>query len=76
MKLKAFIHDLRVNAVVDQIIALVYSIEFQKHVLPHTHNIVLISVDDKRRTPDDVDRFDSAEILVQQTHPELYREVR
>uniref|UniRef100_A0A182HLU7 Helitron helicase-like domain-containing protein n=1 Tax=Anopheles arabiensis TaxID=7173 RepID=A0A182HLU7_ANOAR len=39
-----------------------YVIEFQKRGLPHAHLLLILGDDDKPQTPDDYDKFVSAEI--------------
>ena len=39
-----------------------YSVEFQKRGLPHTHQLYTLADDDKPRNPDDIDKIVCAEI--------------
>ena len=53
----------------------VHSIEFQKHGLPHMHNLPFLHQNHKIRTVQQVDSIVSAQIPDPETHPELYRAV-
>eukprot|EP00794_Sanderia_malayensis_P021047 gene21047-biopygen14616 len=51
-----------------KVITDVYTMEFQKRGLPHTHMIISFANKDKPRTPEHVDRIISAEIPDENTH--------
>ena len=44
--------------------AYLYTIEFQKHSLPHAHIVVFLKSDAKLHTPDDIDSLMSSEFPV------------
>ena len=62
MKLQEPLRDLLQRDVLGEIIAYVYTIEFQKRGLPHAHIILFLADADKPRTPENIDRLVSAEI--------------
>nr|XP_025676655.2 uncharacterized protein LOC112776643 [Arachis hypogaea] len=62
MKLDTLIKDLRVNMLFGRVVAVVYTIEFQKRGLPHVHILLFLHEGDKYPTPDDIDNIISAEI--------------
>ncbi|XP_072088352.1 uncharacterized protein [Arachis hypogaea] len=62
MKLDSFIKDLRVNMLFGRVVAVVYTIEFQKRGLPHAHILLFLHEWDKYPTPDDIDKIISTEI--------------
>lgn len=47
--------------------------EFQKRGLPHEHFLLVMAPDSKLKSPDDYDRYISAEIPDPEKYPELYR---
>ena len=53
----------------------VYTIEFQKRVLPHCHMLLILSSNDKPRTIEHIDKIVSAEIPDPEEDPELYQAV-
>ena len=55
---------------------LIYSNEFQKRALPHTHNLASVDPADKLRTPEAVDSALSAEFPDPDTNPELFQLVK
>jgi hypothetical protein len=71
-KLESFIKDIK-SGVLGRYIGIVYTIEFQKHGLPHCHIIVFLHPDSKLRTPEDVDSMLSSEIPDPDTEPELFQ---
>uniref|UniRef100_A0A182PFC9 ATP-dependent DNA helicase n=1 Tax=Anopheles epiroticus TaxID=199890 RepID=A0A182PFC9_9DIPT len=61
LKLKAILDDLHKGALGVEV-AKVYMIEFQQCGLPHAHLLLILGDDDKPQTPDDYNKFVSAEI--------------
>ncbi|GKD72870.1 putative DNA helicase Pif1-like protein, partial [Tanacetum coccineum] len=51
----------------------VYTIEFQKHGLPHSHICIFIHPDDKILNNERIDDFISAEIPDEEADPQLYK---
>ena len=56
-----------------KVVAHVYTIEFQKHGLPHMHLLLWFDEEHKPRTPEDVDSFISASFPNPETHPKLHK---
>ena len=50
-----------------------YTIEFQKRGLPHSHICLWLEASDKLRTPQQIDKYISAEIPNKEIDPELYQ---
>jgi hypothetical protein len=58
-----------------KVAGLVYTIEYQKHGLPHMHLLIFLHEQCKIRTPEQVDSFISAQIPDADVHPQLYEAV-
>jgi len=54
---------------------LVYTIEYQKHGLPHMHLLIFLESDHKIRTVEQIDSFISAQIPDRNIYPQLYEAV-
>ncbi|XP_035845226.1 uncharacterized protein LOC118491503 [Helianthus annuus] len=67
IKLDSIIKDLRDNAILGKVQAVVYTVEFQKRGLPHAHLCLFMHADHKLPTVDYIDPFISTE-----KEPELY----
>ncbi|CAH1419074.1 unnamed protein product [Lactuca virosa] len=76
IKLDAFIKDLRENEVFGKVQAVVYTIEFQKRGLPHSHICLFMHADCKLPTVEYIDPIISAEIPNIDDDPELYSLVK
>ncbi|XP_038722074.1 uncharacterized protein LOC120014228 [Tripterygium wilfordii] len=76
MKLDYFLSDIRSGKYLGEIIAVVYTIEFQKRGLPHVHMIIWCHPNNKCQVPDDIDKLISAEIPDQLTQPLLFETVK
>ncbi|XP_038719916.1 uncharacterized protein LOC120012542 [Tripterygium wilfordii] len=76
MKLDCFLSDIRSGKYVGEVIAVVYTIEFQKRGLPHVHMVVWCHSSNKCQFPTDIDRFISAEIPDESTEPLLFDTVK
>ncbi|XP_052626798.1 uncharacterized protein LOC128133416 [Lactuca sativa] len=72
IKLDAFIKDLRDNQIFSKVQAYVYTIEFQKRGLPHSHICLFMHSDNKLPTVELIDPIISAEIPDRIEDPELY----
>ncbi|XP_052626960.1 uncharacterized protein LOC128133528 [Lactuca sativa] len=72
IKLDAFIKDLRDNQIFGKVQAYVYTIEFQKRGLPHSHICLFMHSDNKLPTVELIDPIISAEIPDRIEDPELY----
>ncbi|KAI5449084.1 hypothetical protein NCC49_005354 [Naganishia albida] len=72
MKLKALLDDIRKHKFFGEVTGRVHTIEFQKRGLPHAHILIIIKTQFRPRTPEDVNRVVSAEILDREEDPMLY----
>ena len=57
------------------LITVLYTIEFQKRGLPHCHTLLWVDAKDKIKSPEELDRFISAELPDKISDPEAYRVV-
>ena len=73
--MEAILNDICKKGVMGKTVACVYTIELQKHGLPHMHLIIFFDHTSKFHSPDDVDSLISAEIPCPDTRPELYAAV-
>ena len=62
IKLDKLLHDLRHESHFGRVIAVLYTIEFQKRGLPHAHILLLLDTKDKCPSPADIDSIITAEI--------------
>nr|GEW52371.1 hypothetical protein [Tanacetum cinerariifolium] len=62
LKLDHLIKNLKDNQIFDRVQAVVYTIEFKKHGLPHSHICLFLHKDDKLLNPERINDFISAEI--------------
>ncbi|KAL3625913.1 hypothetical protein CASFOL_030442 [Castilleja foliolosa] len=76
IKLMLLIRDLRQNRIFGKVVAVVYTIEFQKRGLPHAHILLFLSKENKYPTPEDIDRIISAEIPDKELDPAYYDAVK
>ncbi|XP_072081152.1 uncharacterized protein [Arachis hypogaea] len=74
VKLDRLIQDIRENNIFRRVVAVVYTIEYQKHGLPQAYILVFLHRDDKYPAADDIDQIISAEITDKDRDP-LYYEV-
>jgi hypothetical protein len=75
LKLNSLMHDIMKLEVFGEILALIYTIEFQKRGLPHAHILVILHPKDKPKTPEDFDKIVSAEIPDTILNPAAYETV-
>jgi hypothetical protein len=62
MKLEELLEDIRSKKIFGEVIAILYSVEFQKRGLPHVHILVWLDKKDNQITPEIIDTWISAEI--------------
>jgi hypothetical protein len=62
MKLQELLEDIRSKKIFGEVIAILYSVEFQKRGLPHVHILVWLDKKDNQITPEIIDTWISAEI--------------
>ena len=74
MKLKIFMAYISKSNIFGKCVAHVQVIEFQKRGLPHSHLLIWLSIHDKPSL-DTYNKFVSAEIPNEVTHPSLYKNV-
>jgi hypothetical protein len=55
-----------------EVAGFVYTIEYQKRVLPHMHLLIFLEEQDKIRTVEQVDAIISAQLPDPNVHPQLY----
>ncbi|KAI3705431.1 hypothetical protein L1987_75668 [Smallanthus sonchifolius] len=73
MKVDSFIKFLTSERPFGQVVADLYTIEFQKRGLPHCHTLLWVSSAHMIRTPEDIDRYICAQIPDPTTDPILHR---
>lgn len=71
-KLKELMSDLTKTQIFGKVVALVYTIEFQKRGLPHAHILLTLDPEDRIRDFAEVDKYISAELPDQLSRPVLY----
>lgn len=75
MKLDSMISDFTKKHVLGRVLAVVYTIEFQKRGLPHAHIVLWLASPDKLLNTDDIDNVISAEIPDKIADPLGYKAV-
>ena len=75
LKLKALLKDVVNKHVFGRVTGYVYTIEFQKRELPHTHILLILNPLDRLGDPDIVDSVVSAEIPNREEYLELHATV-
>lgn len=71
-KLKELMRLVCTKSIFGRVLAIIYTIEFQKRGLPHAHILITLHEDDKFITAADIDSAVSAELPDRLTHPQLY----
>lgn len=62
MKLEELLDDIRLGTIFGHVVAILYSIEFQKRGLPHVQIITWIDKNENEITLEKIDKWISAEI--------------
>ncbi|KAL8121432.1 hypothetical protein AgCh_018235 [Apium graveolens] len=75
LKLDAMLNDFTKKHVLGRVLAVVYTVEFQKRGLSHAHIVLWLAAADKLLTPEDIDNVISAEIPDKIADPEGYKSV-
>ncbi|XP_072078101.1 uncharacterized protein [Arachis hypogaea] len=76
IKLDVVLKDLKDGSIFGKPKGIVYTVEFQKHGLPHCHILLFLQPAEKPRSSDDIDHHISAEIPDEHTQSKLYRLVQ
>ena len=71
-KVEALKADIFKKGYLGRAVAHVWTIEFQKHGLPHIHMIIFLDPNDKLHTSQDIDSVLSAELPYPDQEPELF----
>lgn len=56
----------------EEVVMMMYTIEFQKRDLPHIHILIILKYTDKLQTVEDIDRFISTELLIKYYDSDVY----
>lgn len=72
LKLRSLMQDLTLHGILGQSIAFVYTIEFQKRGLPHSHILVTLRPEDKFTSAERIDEIISSEIPYVTENPRLH----
>ncbi|KAL3635206.1 hypothetical protein CASFOL_019753 [Castilleja foliolosa] len=73
IKVQQFLRFMKSEKTFGDIVADLYTIEFQKRGLPHCHTLIWVTPSYKVRDATDIDKYISAEIPDPSTEPELYK---
>ncbi|XP_025616692.1 uncharacterized protein [Arachis hypogaea] len=76
IKLDGLIDDLKEGKIFGKILGYVCTVEFQKRGLLHAHILLFMSNEFKPQTPDDIDKYITAEIPDENERPNLHRAVQ
>ncbi|XP_047949496.1 uncharacterized protein LOC125195385 [Salvia hispanica] len=76
VKLDSFVRDLKTKNFFGAVKAVVYTIEFQKRGLPHSHILLFLSNEDKQPRPQRIDEIISAEIPDPVSDPGYFKNVQ
>jgi len=71
-KLKELLNDIRIKKIFGTVLAIIYTIEFQKRGLPHAHMLITLSNEDTLRDAETIDLAVWAEIPDQNQYPDLH----
>ncbi|GLT51975.1 hypothetical protein SLA2020_253440 [Shorea laevis] len=72
LKLQQLMKDITEKKVFGTVIGVMYMIEFQKRGRPHAHILLWLDPKNKITSPEDIDKFVSAEIPCKETDQEAY----
>ncbi|XP_031395056.1 uncharacterized protein LOC116206350 [Punica granatum] len=72
IKLWELMDDIKRRNIFGRVVAVVYTIEFQKRGLPHAHRLVFLHAEDKIQTASRIDEIISAEIPNKEEDPAAY----
>ncbi|XP_074323314.1 uncharacterized protein LOC141660246 [Apium graveolens] len=75
IKLDAMLNDFTKKHVLVRVLAIVYTVEFQKRGLSHAHIVLWLASADKLLTPEDIDNVITAEIPDKEADPKGYKAV-
>ncbi|KAL8120815.1 hypothetical protein AgCh_017848 [Apium graveolens] len=75
IKLDVMMDDFTKNNVLGQVLAVVYTVEFQKRGLPHAHIVLWLRDGDKLITPEDIDAVICVELPDKDVDPLAYKDV-
>ncbi|GJT02879.1 DNA helicase [Tanacetum coccineum] len=75
MKIHQFVKYLRDIKPFGKIIAIVYTVEFQKRGLPHCHTLIWVDKNSRIQSQEDIDNHISAELPSEEADPEGHRVV-
>ncbi|XP_074356465.1 uncharacterized protein LOC141696184 [Apium graveolens] len=75
MKLNAMLNDFTKKHILGRVLAVVYTVEFQKWGLPQAHIVLWLGAADKLLTPEDIDNVISVEIADKKADPIGYKAV-
>ncbi|GJS89880.1 DNA helicase [Tanacetum coccineum] len=73
MKIHKFVNYLRDAQPFGKVVAVLYTVEFQKRGLPHCHTLLWIDESVRPRRDEDIDMYVSAELPAQHADPQGYR---
>ncbi|GKD06430.1 DNA helicase [Tanacetum coccineum] len=73
MKIHKFVNYLRDAQPFGKVVAVLYTVEFQKRGLPHCHTLLWIDESVRPRRDEDIDMYVSAELPTQHADPQGYR---
>ncbi|GJW57282.1 DNA helicase [Tanacetum coccineum] len=75
MKIHQFVKYLRDIKPFGKIIAIVYTVEFQKRGLPHCHTLIWVDKNSRIQSQEDIDNYISTELPSEEADPEGHRVV-
>lgn len=72
MKKNALLHNIYTKGIFSWVVVYIYTIEFQKHGLPHCHLLIFLAQESWMLTPEDIDSAISAQWPDPNTQPKLF----
>lgn len=76
LKLASLLDNILINKIIGTVVAHLYVIEFQKRGLPHAHIVIILTNEDKPKTPEIINRIVSCELPGFQVDPHLHTQVQ